>query len=307
MAAIHAIILTLNEALHLERCIRSLGGVCSSITVVDSGSSDDTVDIARRLGATVLANPWTNYATQMNFAIDAVADRGGWLLRIDADEVLDSESGETLNEAVSRAGPDIDGLIVQRRIHFLGRRIRHGAIEPSWQLRLFRNGRGRCEQRWMDEHILVEGRVAKSRLILSDINLNSLTWWTSKHNTYASREAIDALNARHKFMQSNSVSEGSANAQAKVRRFLKERVYRNLPAGPRALFYFIYRYLLRLGFLDGAEGLYFHFLQGFWYRLVVDAKIAEIERHARTFGIPIEEAILDRTGIRPRVNAIARE
>jgi glycosyltransferase involved in cell wall biosynthesis len=299
MRDVHAIILTLNEEPHLARCINSLSGQVASITVIDSGSTDRTVEIANALGAAVLTNPWINYATQMNFGIDALAGCGGWLLRIDADEVLDQASGATLADTAGHADPSVDGILVQRRIHFAGRRIRHGTIEPSWQLRLWRNGRGRCEQRWMDEHIKVRGEVIKSRIVISDINLNSLTWWTSKHNSYASREAIDLLNMRHQFLPRDAFGQDQASGQARSRRALKEQVYARLPSALRAGIYFLYRYVFRLGFLDGREGLYFHLLQGLWYRTLVDAKIQEIETFAREHGVSITAAIKDRTGIDP--------
>lgn len=297
---IHALILTLDEEKHIARCIESLGRACKSITIIDSGSKDSTVAVAKRLGARVFVNPWVNYATQMNFAIDSVVGQGGWLLRIDADEVLDADSLETLGEATRKAPQGIDGLLVQRRIYFLGRRIRYGTIEPSWQLRLWRNGRGRCEQRWMDEHIEVEGAVARTRIVISDINLNSLSWWTAKHNTYASREAIDVLRTRHSlFGARKATAGGDSGSQASFRRFMKVKIYAIVPPGPRALLYFFYRYVLRLGFLDGIQGYYFHMLQGLWYRTLVDAKISEIEKHAAVHSMSIVEAIRDRTGIDP--------
>lgn len=299
MPNIHAIILTLNESRHIRRCINSLNDSCASITIVDSGSTDDTVEIARSLGANVLNNPWINYATQMNFAINALAGREGWLFRLDADEVLDPNSIESLLDAVANTPAEVDGILVQRRIHFFGRRIRHGAIEPSWQLRIFRNGKGACEQRWMDEHIKVEGEVQKSGIVISDINLNSLTWWITKHNTYASREAIDALNSKYKFFESDSLITEQTSGQAKVRRFFKERIYGRIPVGGRAWAYFFYRYFIRLGFLDGREGFYFHSLQALWYRTLVDAKISEIEAFAKFNGVSILDAIRERTGIDP--------
>lgn len=295
--AIHAIILTLNEEVHIARCIKSLGNQCSSITVVDSGSTDRTVDIARALGAEVLVNSWTNYSSQLNFAIDALARRGGWLLRIDADEIIDKDSQQSLMEAIWEVSDDVDGILLQRRIYFLGKRMRYGGIEPSWQLRAWRNGKGRCEHRWMDEHIKVVGKASKSDLILSDINLNSLTWWTSKHNWYANREAIDYLNHKYNFLAPDSLQGAGASLQAKRRRFFKEQFYNRLPSGMRALLYFVYRYIIRLGFLDGGSGWYFHLLQGFWYRTLVDAKIKEIEDYASSRGAAIMEAIRDRVGI----------
>jgi glycosyltransferase involved in cell wall biosynthesis len=297
MADIHAIILTLNEEKHLARCLASLAGQTTSVTIVDSGSTDGTVEIALAAGASVLANPWINYASQMNFGIDALAEHGGWLLRIDADEVVDPDSSTNFAAMIAKMDDATDGILVQRRIHFLGRRIRRGTIEPSWQLRLWRNGRGRCEQRWMDEHIKVAGKVEKSGLVFSDINLNSLTWWTAKHNSYASREAIDQLNARFSFLPLDSLSSANASGQARVRRFVKERIYLRMPVGVRAAAYFVYRYLFRLGFLDGKAGFYFHLMQGLWYRTLVDAKVVEIEAFAREKDVSIVEAIRECTGI----------
>lgn len=296
---VHVIILTRDEEIHIARCIESLAGQCATITVVDSGSTDATVAIAKKLGAEVLYNPWVNYATQMNFGIDALAGRSGWLLRIDADEVLDEESSITVADAICAAPPDAAGVLINRRIHFLGRRMRHGAIEPSWQLRLWRNGDGRCEQRWMDEHIRVDGPVVRSGLIFSDRNRNSLTWWTAKHNSYASREAIDILNRQFGFLPRDEFAASGASKQARRRRFGKERIYSSMPIGLRALGYFAYRYFLRLGFLDGLPGYHFHLLQGFWYRTLVDAKVREILAHAAGQGIPIVQAIRERTGIDP--------
>ncbi|WP_084324450.1 glycosyltransferase family 2 protein [Hyphomonas polymorpha] len=299
MNDIHAIILTLNEEMHIERCIRSLSDQCASVTVVDSGSSDRTCEIARNLGARVIVNPFINHAQQMNFAIDQVSGSGGWLFRIDADEVLSQDSRESLRDAVLRAAPDVQAFVVMRRIHFLGRRIRHGAVEPSWQLRLWRADAGRCEQRWMDEHILVRGRVDRSGIVIADINLNSLGWWTTKHNGYASREAIEQLNEVHGFLPVSTLQGAGASAQARRKRFLKHHLYRRIPPSLRAAIYFVWRYVFRFGFLDGRPGWYFHLLQGFWYRTLVDAKVMEIQRYADEHRISITAAIETLTGIAP--------
>lgn len=293
-AEIHAIILTLDEEMHIARCIGSIRDHCVSITVVDSGSKDRTCDIARAAGADVVTNQWINYATQINFGIDHLAGRGGWLLRIDADEVL--EPGVDVAALLAQQPDSVSGLLVRRRIYFMGRRIRHGSIEPSWQLRLWRNGRGRCEQRWMDEHIQTEDAPVRSTVEISDNNLNSLSWWTAKHNSYASREAIDLLNARYNFLPGNNATTAALGTQARFKRQIKEKIYRFLPGGLRALVYFLYRYVLRLGFLDGSPGYYFHVLQGFWYRTLVDAKVREIVDYAEARNVTLERAIADRTG-----------
>lgn len=304
MTEVHALVLTLNEELHIGRCIESLSKHCASILIVDSGSTDRTVEIARQLGAEVIHNPWINYATQLNFGICHLADRSGWLLRIDADEVLERDGAETIGQAVSRMPADVDGIAVQRRIFFLGKRMRHGGMEPSWQLRLWRNGAGRCEQRWMDEHIKVAGKVARSSVVVSDINLNSLTWWTSKHNSYASREAIDVLNQRFRFLPTDSLHSEGASAQAQIKRFLKNSVYLKMPSGVRSIGYYLYRYIVCCGFLDGKAGFYWHLMQGLWYRILVDAKVEEILRFSDSNQCSLIDAIQAKTGIDPAPSAM---
>ena len=294
---VHAIILTLNESRHIARCIGSCKDHVDTITVVDSGSVDDTVKIAQELGASVIYNPWINYASQLNFGISFLSDRGGWLMRIDADEVVDPKINSRLTEIVSRVEGECNGILVQRRIYFLGRRIKRGAIEPSWQLRLWRNGSGRCEQRWMDEQVVVTGSVQKSTVVFSDINLNTMTWWTEKHNQYASREAIDVLNSRRGFLKQKTLPVVGASPQARLRRLAKEEIYLRTPAGVRAIAYFLYRYVLRFGFLDGVPGFYFHLLQGLWYRSLVDAKVLEIEKLMKEKDMSVESAIKACTGI----------
>ena len=165
--------------------------VATTITVIDSGSRDRTVEIARAAGAEVIAHPFTTHAAQVNAAVRHLAGRGGWLFRLDADEVL--LGGEGLSVLLSRQPDEVAGVAVRRQMHFLGGRIRRGGMEPSWQLRLFRAGRGRSEERWMDEHVVVDGDVVRSPSRSRDISLKPLTAWITKHNNYASREAIDTL------------------------------------------------------------------------------------------------------------------
>lgn len=296
---VHAIILTLNEEQHISRCIASIRSICRSITVVDSGSTDRTVELAKELGAEVVVNRWINYAAQLNVGIERLAVRGGWLLRIDADEVLEADGSDKIRRLLTKIDESVNGIAIQRRIYFLGKRMKHGATEPSWQLRLWRNGKGSCEQRWMDEHIKVSGAVVRTNTVISDVNLNSLTWWIAKHNSYASREAIDILNVRYRFLPEDGLFDARASRQARVKRFLKEKVYLTLPGGVRTCAYFLYRYFLRCGFLDGRAGFYWHSLQGFWYRNLVDAKVLEIMMHAAENGCSIVDAIRAKTGIDP--------
>lgn len=293
-----AIILTLNEAKQLPRCLASLKSVVSEVLVADSFSSDETPAIAEAHGARVVQHAFVTQARQFNWALTQLDRDTDWVLRIDADEYLTPVLAAEIRERLPGIGADIDGVFIGRRMTFQGRLIRHGGLFPVRVLRLFRYGRGRCEDRWMDEHIKVAGPTMDFRGALIDDNMNSLTWWTDKHNRYASREAMDLLNLEYGFMPHDSVASLRGGSQAGMKRWLKERVYARLPGGIRALAYFLYRYLLRLGFLDGRVGFTFHFLQGFWYRYLVDAKVAEVKRVMRESGVDVLTAIERVLGIR---------
>ena len=292
------IILTLNEELHLSRCISSIEEVATEILVVDSYSSDATLEIAQNLGARIIQKPWVNYSIQFNWALNQLDEDTDWVLRLDADEYLTPELIAEIKACLAGIGPEIGGVYCGRRMTFQGRLIRHGGVFPVRVLRLFRYGRGECENRWMDEHIKVTGKTMDFEGELIDDNLNSLTWWTDKHNKYASREAVDLLNLEFGFMSHDSVARLRGGSQAGFKRWLKERVYVRLPGGLRAFAYFFYRYMIRLGFLDGQAGTAFHFLQGYWYRYLVDTKLAEVRRYMRDEGCDVRLAIRQVLGIK---------
>lgn len=293
-----AVILTLNEAQHLPRCLASLKGVVDQVVVADCFSTDETLNIAEAHGARVIQRAWVNYASQFNWALTQLDADTDWVLRIDSDEYLTPELAAEIRARLPGVGPDIDGGYCDRRMTFQGRLIRHGGVFPIRVMRLFRYGRGECENRWMDEHIKVAGATVDFEGELIDDNLNSLTWWTDKHNKYASREAVDLLNLEYGFMLHDSVAQLRGGSQAGFKRWLKEQVYARLPGGFRAFVYFFYRYVIRLGFLDGQAGTAFHFLQGFWYRYLVDAKVAEVKRCMREGDCDIRSAIEQVLGVR---------
>ena len=282
----------------MPRCLVSLDDVVDGILVADSFSTDDTLSIAETHGARVVQHPFLNQSSQFNWALTQLDEDTDWVLRIDADEYLTPELAEEIKEKLTNIDPDIDGIYCGRCMKFQGKMIRFGGLFPIRVLRLFRYGRGECENRWMDEHIKVSGTTANFMSNIIDDNLNSLTWWTAKHNNYASREAVDLLNLKYSFMPQDSVASLKTGNQVGVKRWLKESVYVRMPRGLRAFAYFFYRYFLRLGFLDGSMGTVFHVLQGFWYRYLVDAKVAEVERHMNQHNCDSKTAIVQVLGIK---------
>lgn len=291
-----AIILTFNEARHIERCIDSVRQVTSDVLVIDSHSTDQTVPLAQAAGARVLSHAFTNHAAQFNWALDQLNGDTDWVFRVDADEYLDAELARSIREQLPHT--EAAGLYVQRRLVFQGRDIRHGLVYPVRILRLFRRGRGRCIERLMDEHIQVDGPTEVLPGTLTDHSLNTLTWWTAKHNRYASLEAIEQLNLKHHFLPETGTDKPPEKPAFSAKRWAKHHVYGRLPAGARAFAYFFFRYVLALGFLDGRSGTAFHVLQGFWYRYLVDLKVDEVERHMACTGLDPKSAIKDILDIR---------
>jgi len=273
---ISIIILTYNEEVNLTKCLESILNLSNDVIVVDSYSTDKTLDIAKKYGARVVQHEFKNQATQFNWALDNIEIKHEWILRLDADEVITKELEKEIIETLPRVADDVSGFYIKRKVYFMGRWIKHGAYYPTWILRLFRKNKARSEEREMDEHIvLLQGRTANFKNDFIDENLNELSWWIERYNKYSTRE-VNAILA-----QNESVSEKLDGSQTERKRWLKNNLYYQSPRFLRAFLYFIYRYFFRFGFLDGMEGLAFHFLQGFWYRFLIDAKLYETEKIIR--------------------------
>jgi glycosyltransferase involved in cell wall biosynthesis len=267
------IILTLNEESNLPFCLASLRGLEAKVFVVDSGSTDRTVSIARDYGATVVQHEFENYARQFNWALDTLPLSGEWTMRLDADERLMPELTDELRAALPAMPASVSALAVKRRVYFWGRWIRYGGYYPIWLVRVWRTGKARCEDSWMDEHTAVsEGEIREMRGDIIDENRKGLTFWIDKHNHYSDREVKWILAG------APCPSAGQIGQQAARKRFLKQTLYGRAPRVTRAVIYWLYRYFLRVGFLDGRAGFVFHFLQALWYRIVVDAKLYELEQ-----------------------------
>lgn len=278
--SIAAIILTKDEEKHIERCINSLKGVCDEIIVVDSFSTDRTCDIAEAMGAKVYKNPWKNYATQFNYGVYNCNIKSAWIWRIDADEFLEGNIGIAVKKALKECNDDVNGVYIRKRIDFIGKPLLHGGWYPSYHLKIFRNGHGDCENRWMDEHIRIfDGTtitVEDGNQV--DANLNSLTWWTQKHNGYATREMVDMLMMEYGLdAKAQEVVPKFFGTEEQRKRWLKMK-YVKFPLFIRPFINFFLRYILKAGFLDRKEGFIWHILQGFWYRMLVDAKIFELKK-----------------------------
>jgi len=261
------IILTYNEEVNLPACLESLKGLDCEIFVVDSGSTDRTVEIARSYGAHVVEHPFETQARQLNWALQHLPLKGEWVLRLDADERLTPELKDELSSTLPTLKSEVTGLYVKRRVYFLGRWIRHGGYYPIWLLRIWRKGCARAEDRHNEHMVLLKGG---SDFLRHDIIFE----WTLRQNVYSSREVISLL--QHK----DEITPKLFGTPEARRRWLLYNVYLRFPPLIRPFCYFLFRYIFLLGFLDGKEGLIFHFLQGCWRRFLTDAKLYEARRRS---------------------------
>ena len=305
------IILTYNEELHLARCIESAAQLTPNIVVVDCFSTDQTIEIAKAFGATVLQRAWDgSHSTQVNWALEQLSIlpiQTEWVMRIDADEVLTPELIAQIKNTLPTLDSKINGISCIRRMTFQGKLIRFGGVGNNRVMRLFRFGFGQSEARWMDEHIKVEGQTVALSGVMVDDNLRPLSWWIEKHNGYSSREAVDLLNLEYQFSKQNSVAALTlSNSSVGLKRWIKENVYAKLPGGARSLAYFLWRYIFMLGFLDGARGTQFHFFQALWYRYLVDCKVAEVRRYMIKHQVSAAIAVKKVLGIELGINVEAK-
>ena len=276
-----AIILTKDEQLHIRRCLERTCPYCEKVYVIDCFSTDDTVKICREFGnVEVIQHEWPgNQALQFNWALDNLTLDTDWIIRLDADEYLLDGEAERLVTLLPSLKSGKNALSLSLARYFLERHIKHGGTDMIPLVRVFRKGTARSEVRAMDEHIvLTEGEVVVTDIRFADNNLNSLEWWTQKHLNYAKREAA-------MLMEKDAAGDGAKEiktTQAIQSKRAQKEWYARLPLFWRAFAYFCYRYFIRLGFLDGREGFLWHFLQGWWYRTMVDVILVENKNRVKS-------------------------
>jgi glycosyltransferase involved in cell wall biosynthesis len=264
------VILSFKSAATLPQTLTSLAGVSDDIHVVDSFSTDGTPQIARDAGARVVQRAFERYDLQRNWAIANLPLRHGWELHLDADERLTPELGRAIATILAAPPAEFDGFMIPRLTYFLGGPIRHGGMYPNWHLRLFRRGRGRCERRLYDQHFLVEGRAGRiDHPVIDDVCM-PLGEWVRRHARWAEAQVEIAMHPTGR----GEIAGRWRGSPIERKRWLRD-LYGRFPLFVRPFLLFLYRYIIRLGFLDGRPELVFFVLQTFWFHFLVDAEIFE--------------------------------
>jgi glycosyltransferase involved in cell wall biosynthesis len=263
------VVLAYNSVETLGATLAQAQQISDDLHVVDSFSTDDTVVLSQQRGAQVVQHAFESYGAQRNWAIDHLPLRYSWQLHLDADERLTPELIASLQALPEN--PEQSGFLIGRLVQFLGRRMRHGGMSPTWHLRLFRNGAGRCEERKYDQHFyLTQGSAGQLQGYMIDEIRMSLSEWTARHNRWSDAEVMEQTQA----MDAVRIQPRLGGNPLERKRYLRG-LYNRAPLFIRPYALFFYRYFLRLGFLDGREGFIFWTLQTFWFRFLIDAKLFE--------------------------------
>jgi glycosyltransferase involved in cell wall biosynthesis len=281
------IVLTFNEERNLERCLASVAAWAAQLFVVDSGSTDGTLEIARRHNASVAAHPFESHALQWRWALQNLPLAADWVLGLDADQEVSPELAASIAATIAAPGADLAGAFVCRRQIFQGRWIRHGGYYPKYLLKLFRRDRAIVDAAdLVDHHFRVTGPTTRLHgdLIEDNRNEQAIADWVAKHNRYARLQAMQELREAAAGPAGRGPAAVWGSPDDRVRWF--KRQWARLPLFVRPWLYFGYRYVLRLGFLDGRPGFVFHFMQALWYRTLVDANRVELERAAHAPASP---------------------
>jgi glycosyltransferase involved in cell wall biosynthesis len=272
-ATVAVIILTRNEEANIAQALDSVAGWANEVFVLDSCSTDRTVEIAHKYGCQTAQNKFVNFARQRNYALDHFPISSEWVLFLDADEWLTDALKQEISALVTTL-PKENGFYINRHLIWMGHWIRRGYY-PTLILRLFRFGKGRCEDRTVNEHLIVDGATGYLRNDLMHEDRKGVSDWIAKHNHYATLEALELMNVRSA-PGYQEIDARLFGTQAERKRWLRRKVWNRLPPLIRPIFYFIYRYLLTGGILDGRVAFVYHFLQALWFPMLIDVKYLEL-------------------------------
>jgi glycosyltransferase involved in cell wall biosynthesis len=280
MIPVSVIMTTRNEAANIERTLQAIAGFVDEIFVVDSDSTDGTVEIAARY-AQVSNLPYKHGSIIpwiFQWALDNLPIRNEWVLILEADQRPDAELKRSLEALFARPSIEENGFYLQRKQVFRGKWIRFGGYGNKWMLKLFRKAHGELDPKEEDTRVYVRGRTAKldGWLVEENAKEEHILFYLEKHLRYAEAFARDELERRRTGVKWKL--EPKVFGTPDERTLWLKTVYYQTPLYVRPWIYFLYRYFVLLGFLDGKEGFIFHFLQAFWFRLVIDIRLEELIR-----------------------------
>ncbi len=275
------IILTYNEEIHLPRLLKSIEKLAAKIFILDSGSTDGTLKIAEQFNAEVKTNKFENHPKQWDYALKNFQIDTPWTIGLDADQIVSAELFDLLANFKDQDFKDVNGIYFNRKNYFQGTWIKHGGYFPFYLLKMFRTGIGYSDlNENMDHRFIVSGKTLiwkKGFLVEENLKENDLDFWIEKHKRYSDRVAEEEFE-RLQGLRSQTLSPSLfGNPDERTAWF--KRLWWQLPLGLRPYLYFSYRMLFKLGILDGAKGIHFHYLHALWFRRLIDKKIMALKKN----------------------------
>ena len=244
---ISVLVPTFNEEANIRECLECLTWA-DQVIVVDSFSTDATLEIAAEFTDEIHQHEYVNSATQKNWAIDTLDTRGRWTLIVDSDERIVPELAEEIQRIIAEDDPRYAGYFINRRNYFFGGWMKRGGLYPNWNLRLFRTGQGRYEDKEVHADVAIdgEGEVGYLEHDILHFSYRTISDFVRKTNRYSTWDARERMKERH---DDSAISAGSTGGL----RTILQNIYWVLPAKP--LVRFLYQYIIKAGFLDGRRGL----------------------------------------------------
>ena len=264
--------------MHLPRILDSIKGLSAKTFVLDSGSTDKTLEIAHKAKVELKSNNFVNHPRQWDFALKNFDIKTPWTIGLDADQVLSDELFELLKNFNAAKFTDVDGIYFNRKNIFQGQWIKNGGYFPFYMLKMFRTGIGFSDlNENMDHRFIALGKTTiwkTGYLIEENLKENKLDFWIEKHRRYSDLIAKKEIQTQHLLTDCKPNLFGNPDEK---RAWLKV-IWQKLPLGFRPAIYFAYRFFFKLGFLDGKTGRKFHYLHSFWFRSLVDQKIRSLKK-----------------------------
>ncbi len=268
------IILAFNEEINLPGALDSVVNWADQVFVVDSYSTDGTLEVAKKFDVQLFQNPWVDWATQRNWAMDNLPLKHEWVLFLDADERISPELAAEIFKVLLNVPEDVTGFYINRKFMFLGKWLKRGGYNPNWVLRLVMYKKARVLPAGDSEYFQVDGEIRKLNNCIIHDDQKPLSFFIEKHNKISDLAAIKLFKKEKIDLQSKILKK---NLEGKYRVWIKENLLVKVPLFIRPFLIFSYKYIFKLGFLDGKEGLVYFFLHDFWYPFLVDSKILEMK------------------------------
>ena len=283
------LILTMNEERNIGACLESIAGWADDVVVVDSGSTDRTLAICADRGVKTIFHPYVDHRSQMKWSMDAVPWKHDWLLLLDADHIVTPELTRDIDAMLAHDDGSTHAYYNPHKQYFRNQYVR--GLKADY-LQLLRRSCARMdESELVDFRFVVDGPIGRMRGAIIESNQNELDidFWIDKHQKFARRMAMEEiLRAEGRLAWSGGLTPRLFGNPDERMIWLKN-VWYQMPLYVRPMLFFLYRYLLRLGCLDGWNGLVYHSLQTFWFRLLVDVHIAEYRRRLRNHELSVDE------------------